>query len=86
MFCPTALDEFFIQKLSSLDLSINKGSLSKGSLNESRFQDRITFKERLKEAEEAKRRYPSKIPVVIEMHKTEKTLQEIDKVGQDDLN
>ena len=77
MFCPTALDEFFMQKLSSLDLNLHKRNL-----NESRFQERISFGERYKEAEEVKRRYPTKIPVVIERHKTEKNLQEIDKVSE----
>ena len=77
MFCPTAVDDFFIQKLSSLDIS-----LSKRSLNESTFQDRVTFGERFKEAEQAKRRYPKKIPMVIEKHRTEKNLQDIDKVSK----
>ena len=76
MFCPTAVDDFFIQKLSSLDIN-----LSKRSLNESTFKDQVTFGERFKETEEAKRRYPTKVPIVIEKHNTEKNLQDIDKVS-----
>ena len=76
MFCPTAVDEFFIQKLSNIDIN-----LYKRNLNESKYQDRVSFEERVKDAQHTKIRYPTKIPLVIERHKTERNLEEIDKVS-----
>ena len=74
MFCPTAVDEFFVKKLSNLDLNFNKGGSEGG------YQDRVSFEERVREAEDTKTRYPNKIPLVIEKHKSEKSLPDIDKV------
>ena len=75
MFCPTAVDEFFVKKLSSLDLNFNKTPAPGG------YQDRISFEDRVKEAEDTRTRYPNKIPLVIEKHRSERSLQEIDKVS-----
>ena len=72
--CPTAVDEYFSRKISNLDLNFNK---SDGSL---RYQQRVSFQERVKEAEDTKKRYPNKVPLVIEKHKSDKTLPHIDKV------
>ena len=74
MFCPTAVDEFFVKKLSNLDLNFNKGGSGAG------YQDRVSFEERVREAEDTKTRYPNKIPLVIEKHRSERSLPDIDKV------
>ena len=76
MFCPTAVDAFFQEKFSQLDLS-----LSRSHINTSGYQDRVSQEDREKEAVETKKRYPTKIPLVIERHHSERNLQEIDKVG-----
>ena len=72
MFCPTAVDAYFGKKLSHLDLTFNKTSS---------YQERVSFEERVKEAEDTRSRYPNKIPLVIEKHKADKYLQDIDKVA-----
>ena len=74
MFCPTAIDEFFDKKFSQLDLNFNKGS-------HLTYQDRVSFEDRVKEAEDTRTRYPNKVPLVIERHKSERNLPEIDKVS-----
>ena len=76
MFCPTAVDAFFVQKFSQLELG-----LSRSQINTSGYQGRVGQEEREKEAVETKKRYPTKIPLVIERHHSERNLQEIDKVG-----
>ena len=75
MFCPTAVDAFFLQKFSHLELR-----LSRSRVNTSGYQSRVSQEEREKEAVETQRRYPTKIPLVIERHHSERNLQEIDKV------
>ena len=72
MFCPTAVDAYFGKKLSHLDLTFSKTSS---------YQERVSFEERVKEAEDTRSRYPNKIPLVIEKHKADKYLQDIDKVA-----
>ena len=72
MFCPTAVDAYFGKKLSHLDLTFSKTSS---------YQERVSFEERVQEAEDTRSRYPNKIPLVIEKHKADKYLQDIDKVA-----
>ena len=74
MFCPTAIDEFFEKKFSQLDLNFNKRT-------QLTYKDRVSFEDRVKEAEDSKSRYPNKVPLVIERHKSEKYLPEMDKVN-----
>ena len=74
MFCPTAIDEFFEKKFSQLDINFNK----KTQLT---YRDRVSFEDRVKEAEDTRSRYPNKVPLVIERHKSEKYLPAIDKVN-----
>ena len=66
------MDAYFGKKLSHLDLTFNKTSS---------YQERVSFEERVKEAEDTRSRYPNKIPLVIEKHKADKYLQDIDKVA-----
>lgn len=73
MFCPTAIDEFFEKKFSQLDINFNK----KAQLT---YRDRVSFEDRVKEAEDTRSRYPNKVPLVIERHKSEKYLPAIDKI------
>ena len=73
MFCPTAIDEFFEKKFSQLDLNFNKRT-------QLTYKDRVSFEARVKEAEDTKSRYPNKVPLIIERHKSEKYLPEMDKV------
>ena len=80
MFCPTAVDAFFIQKFSHLELGV-RWSHS----NSSGYQERVSQEEREKDAVETKRRYPTKIPLVIERHYSERNLPEIDKVGRNSV-
>ena len=75
MFCPTAIDEFFEKKFSNLDLNYNK----KSPLN---YRDRVQLEDRVREAEDTRARYPNKVPLVIERHRSEKYLPDIDKVTQ----
>ena len=77
MFCPTAVDAFFQGKFSHLDLSLSRSQ----KLNRSGYQSRVSQEQREKEAGETKRRYPTKIPLVIERHHSERNLPEIDKVS-----
>ena len=77
MFCPTAVDAFFQGKFSHLDLSLSRSQ----RLNSSGYQSRVSQEQREKEAVETKRRYPTKIPLVIERHHSERNLPEIDKVS-----
>ena len=77
MICPTAVDAFFLEKFSQLELS-----LSRSWINSSGYQQRVSQQEREKEAVETRRRYPTKVPLVIERHHSERNLQEIDKVGK----
>ena len=79
MFCPTAIDEFFEKKFSQLDLNFNK----KTQLT---YKDRVSFEDRVKEAEDSKSRYPNKVPLVIERHKSEKYLPDMDKVNIGDFD
>ena len=72
--CPTAVDEYFSRRISNLDFNFNKSEESQ------RYQDRVSFQERVKEAQDTKSRYPNKVPLVIEKHKSDKTLPHIDKV------
>ena len=74
MFCPTAIDEFFEKKFSQLDLNFNKRT-------QLTYKDRVSFEDRVKEAEDTKSRYPNKVPLIIERHKSEKYLPEMDKVN-----
>ena len=74
MFCPTAIDEFFEKKFSQLDMNFNK----KTQLT---YRDRVSFEDRVKEAEDTRSRYPNKVPLVIERHRSEKYLPAIDKVN-----
>ena len=73
MFCPTAVDEFFEKKFSQLDINFNK----KSHLT---FKDRVSFEDRVKAAEDSRSRFPNKVPLIIERHKSEKYLPELDKV------
>ena len=77
MFCPTAIDEFFEKKFSQLDLNFNKRT-------QLTYKDRVSFEDRVKEAEDTKSRYPNKVPLIIERHKSEKYLPEMDKVTTGD--
>ena len=79
MFCPTAIDEFFEKKFSQLDLNFNKRT-------QLTYKDRVSFEDRVKEAEDSKSRYPNKVPLVIERHKSEKYLPEMDKVNIGDFD
>ena len=74
MFCPTAVDEFFVKKLSNFDFNQNKNKSSYC------YQDKVSFQDRVKEAEETRSRYPNKVPLVIEKHRSERNLPDIDKV------
>ena len=75
MFCPTAVDQFFMTKLSQMDLNMNKQ-------NKTSYRQRVQLVDRRREARESITRYPTKIPLVIEKHRTEKSVQDIDKVGR----
>merc|ERR1719186_701381 len=44
------------------------------------FKQRMNFEQRLKEATDTKRRYPTKVPLVVERYRREKYIGEIDKV------
>merc|ERR1719186_2256116 len=44
------------------------------------FKQRMNFQERLKEATDTKKRYPTKVPLVVERYRREKYIGEIDKV------
>ena len=72
---PAKIDEFFEKKFSNLDLNYNK----KGPLN---YRDRVQLEDRVREAEDTRARYPNKVPLVIERHRSEKYLPDIDKVTQ----
>ena len=50
MFCPTAVDQFFLTKLSQMDLNMNKK-------NKNSYRQRVGLEERMKEAEESRQRY-----------------------------
>jgi len=65
MFCPSAVDEFFVKKIESPLYG---------------YQDKVSFEDRLKEAEYTRNRYPTKVPLVIERHRSEKNLPNIDKI------
>merc|ERR1712130_565906 len=73
MFCPTAVDQFFATKLAKLDLNRNNSS------NNS-YKKTVGFQERVKEAAEKRRRYPTKIPLIVERSGGEKSLPEMDKI------
>merc|ERR1712117_584784 len=73
MFCPTAVDQFFATKLAKLDLNRNNSS------NNS-YKKTVGFQERVKEAAEKRRRYPTKVPLIVERSGGEKSLPEMDKI------
>ena len=49
MFCPTAVDQFFVTKLSQMDLNMN-------TKNKNSYKQRVGLEERVKDAEESKKR------------------------------
>lgn len=71
MFCPTAMDQYFSDRFALLDTNHN----SKQS-----FKQRSSLEARKKEAEDTQKRYPSKVPLVVERYRKEKYIGEIDKV------
>lgn len=71
MFCPTAVDQYFADRLNLLDTNHN----SKQS-----FKQRSSVEARSKEASDTRKRYPSKVPLVVERYRREKYIGEIDKV------
>jgi microtubule-associated protein 1 light chain len=44
------------------------------------FQQRLSFESRAKEAIDTRKRYPSKVPLVVERYRREQSIGEIDKV------
>lgn len=71
MFCTNAIDKVFGDRLGALDSNHN----SKQS-----FKDRMSLEARSKEAMDTRKRYPNKVPLVVERYKKEKFIGEIDKV------
>lgn len=70
MFCPTAVDQYFSERL-SLDSNHN---------SKQPFKQRAPLEQRAKEASDTRKRYPSKVPLVVERYRREKYIGEIDKV------
>ena len=50
MFCPTAVDQFFVTKLSQMNLNMN-------TKNKNGYKQRVGLEERIKDAEESRKRY-----------------------------
>eukprot|EP00092_Neocalanus_flemingeri_P099904 GFUD01127520.1.p1 GENE.GFUD01127520.1~~GFUD01127520.1.p1 ORF type:complete len:165 (+),score=36.54 GFUD01127520.1:66-497(+) len=73
MLCPTAVDHFFMTKLSQMEINMSKR-------NKKSYRQRLELEDRRKECAESRMRYPTKILLVIEKHRAEKSLEEIDKI------
>ena len=52
MFCPTAVDQFFVTKLSQMNLNMN-------TKKKNGYKQRVGLEERIKDAEESRKRYYS---------------------------
>ena len=50
MFCPTAVDQFFVTKLSKMDLNMNNNTTNS-------YKQRVGLEERIKDVEESRKRY-----------------------------
>eukprot|EP00088_Acartia_fossae_P026624 TRINITY_DN27463_c0_g1_i1.p1 TRINITY_DN27463_c0_g1~~TRINITY_DN27463_c0_g1_i1.p1 ORF type:complete len:142 (-),score=30.85 TRINITY_DN27463_c0_g1_i1:71-496(-) len=71
MLCPQGMDQLLGDRFPALDSNHN----SKQS-----FKQRMSFEARAKEAVDTRKRYPSKVPLVVERYRREKNIGEIDKV------
>ena len=71
MFCPTAVDQFFVNKLSKLDINHNRKNT---------YKEGVSLEQRRMEAKDSRIRYPTKIPLVVERSRSEKQLSSMDKM------
>merc|ERR1712129_84581 len=73
MFCPTAVDQFFVTQLSKLDLNQNHK-------NNNTYKQGVSLEQRKVEATDSRIRYPTKIPLAVKKNHREKSLAPIDKM------
>jgi len=73
MFNITTVDHYFNNKMVEVD--INQNRVRKRQSFKSR-----TLERRKEEAEETKKRYPTKLPLVVERYRGEKAIPDMDKV------
>lgn len=73
MFNITAVDHYFTNKMAELDVNHNRAKRKQS------FKSR-TLERRKEEAEDTRRKYPTKLPLVVERYRGEKDIPEIDKV------